>query len=176
MNKATQSGIHGLDRSEYNQFIIDHVIDQTGDKYQTKCENCGNAAIQHTFEACHTGSVNQHYTLNCNHCGYHRCNQDVCSRCEDYYLSTEQEYGKVINHSLRLYGLVDRALENLNADENEVFTAIKEMLYQDEYEIDFDLFYFTDELTYRFNFMSYLLLEIMDRRFDIWLEELDKTF
>lgn len=65
----------------YNQFIKDN-IDETGLKHNETCPDCGKNAIRHEFEACHTGSVNQHYTLNCQSCDYHECDQDFCSICE----------------------------------------------------------------------------------------------
>ena len=174
MHNKQQSTLHCFERYEYNQFIIDNVVDHRGDESEINCPNCGKTAIKHHFEACHSGSVNQHYTLNCEHCGYHRCDQDACKRCDE---ATQDDAGYIhYRFMLELDELVDLALEQLITDDNEVFAAIRKRLHQDEHEIDFDMFYFSDNSTNRFNFMTYLLIEIMDRKFDLWLDEQVELF
>ncbi|WP_282109344.1 hypothetical protein [Shewanella algicola] len=174
MNIELQSTQHCFDRNEYNQFIIDNVVDHRGHESKVNCPICAKTAIRHNFEACHTGSVNQHYTLNCEHCGYHSCDQDVCKRCdEDAQDDTESNHYQFMQE---LDGLVDLALERLITDDNKVFTAIRKRLHQDEHEIDFNWFYFSDKSTNRFNFMTYLLIEVMDRTFDIWLDKQVELF
>ncbi|MCU8005812.1 hypothetical protein [Shewanella sp. SM96] len=175
MSDSHSLAFQTFDNDQYNQFIIDNIVDHDGYKTQIKCPDCGKDAIRHCFEACHSGSVNQHYTLNCDHCGFHSCDQDVCRKCE-YPFDENKSYNGVIMYQRDLESLVLIALDNLNIEDNKVFDDIKIMLYQEHHEIDFSRFYFTDSLTHRFNFMSYLLIEIMDRRFDIWLDELDDTF
>ncbi|AEH16185.1 hypothetical protein [Shewanella baltica] len=164
-----------FNNEQYNQYIIDNVVDFEGDNNQEKCQNCGQDATRHNFEACHSGSVNRHYTLNCEHCGFHSCDQDVCRKCE-YPFDGDKAYNEGFMYQHDLETLAFIALDNLNIEDNKVFDDIKIMLYQECHEIDFSRFYFADSLTHRFNFMSYLLIEIMDRRFDIWLDHLDDTF
>ncbi len=99
----------------------------------------------------------------------------MCRECE-YPFDDNKSYNEVIKYQRDLESMALIALDNLNIEDNKVFDDIKKMLYQEQHEIDFSRFYFTDSLTHRFNFMSYLLIEIMDRRFDLWLDELDDTF
>lgn len=65
----------------YNQMALEQV-DRSGLKTNEECPDCGMQATRRDFEACHSGSVNQHYSLDCSHCGYHECDQDVCMVCE----------------------------------------------------------------------------------------------
>ena len=85
---------------EYNQFIIDNVVDHDGERYEVECPACDKLAIKHTFEACHTGSVNQHYTLNCKHCGHHECNEDVCDICDEDHEEALKQYNESLKADL----------------------------------------------------------------------------
>lgn len=160
-----------INNQTYNQFILDHVVDFDGDKYEVKCPSCNKTAIKHTFDACHTSSVNQHYTLNCEHCGCHSCDQDECSRCDQDYESREREYNRNMNYTIKLYNLVDITLDNYLSDfsTTKAFDAIKKIVCQDEFDIQFNIFEFTDAQTHKYNFMTYLLIEILDRRFESWI-------
>lgn len=176
MSNSTYLGFEPFDKAQYNHyFIMEHVVDHDGYRCQEKCPNCGKDASRRDFEACHSGSVNQHYTLDCEHCGFHSCDRDECHKCE-YPFDEDKVYNEEFMYQHDLETLVFIALDNLNIEDNKVFDDIKTMIYQEENEIDFSRFYFTDSFTYRFNFMSYLLIEIMDRRFEIWLDHLDDTF
>lgn len=65
----------------FNQMAFEQV-DRSGLKTNVECPDCGMQATRRDFEACHSGSVNQHYSLDCSHCGHHECDQDVCTVCE----------------------------------------------------------------------------------------------
>ncbi|MDF4421584.1 hypothetical protein [Vibrio parahaemolyticus] len=157
---------------EYNQFIIDHVVDHAGDRCEVDCPACDKQATRHDFEACHTGSVNQHYTLDCEHCGHHECDQDVCGICEAAYDDAYSEYEQRMRNALKLEALADIALENAcTGVDPAVFTSIKEMLYDEQQDIEFDCFCFTNERLHRGNFMKCLVCMIMDKRFNTWLEQ-----
>ena len=157
----------------YNQFIIDHVVDFDGSKYEVQCQSCSETAIKHKFEDCHTGSLNQYYTLNCEHCGYHSCNQDACSECDADYESRECEIERRMSYTLKLNDIVKIALDDYLSDfiTTKAFDSIRKMVYQDEFDIDFEIFYFTDSKVYKYNFMTYLLIAILDIRFERWLEQ-----
>ncbi len=74
-----------MSRDEYNQMVLEQ-IDDTGTEHDETCPSCGLSARKRNFEACHTGSVNQHYTLDCAHCGFHKCDQDdgCCASCDTH--------------------------------------------------------------------------------------------
>ncbi|MGR5296940.1 hypothetical protein ACPV5U_19235 [Vibrio mediterranei] len=73
-------------RDEYYQFVIDEVIDHGNNSVNDSCPCCGKRATRRDFEAVHSGSVNQHYTLDCSHCGHHECDQEdgMCFICDTH--------------------------------------------------------------------------------------------
>ncbi|EPR7484044.1 TPA: hypothetical protein ACGSTL_001351 [Vibrio parahaemolyticus] len=161
-----------MTKAEYNQFVIDHVVDHVGDHDEEECPACGKQAIRHDFECCHSGSVNQHYTLDCDHCGYHICDQDECGTCEAAYEASAFEYEQRMDNAFKLEALAELALENACTGVTPaIFTNIKEMLYDDELDIEFDCFCFTDKRLHRGNFMDRLVRMIMDKRFNVRLEQ-----
>ncbi|MDH1472588.1 hypothetical protein [Shewanella sp. GD03713] len=139
--------------AEYNQFIIEHVVDHDGNRYEEKCPCCNMQAIKHIFETCHSGSINKDYTLNCEHCGHHSCDQDFCQVCD----AKNIEYDKRMLSTFELDALAEHALENASTGVNPaVFTRIKEMLCDEELYIDFGYFCFSNEPLHRGNFMNTL--------------------
>ncbi|GMQ49639.1 hypothetical protein [Vibrio sp. 10N] len=87
----------------YNQMSFEQV-DRSGLKTNVECPDCGMQATRRDFEACHSGSVNQHYSLDCS-CGYHECDQDMCSKCEQSL--------DVDNDSSMLAEMLTTLMENL---------------------------------------------------------------
>ena len=83
-------------RKTYNQCVINQ-IDTEGHRTDSTCPACHQVAVRHDFEAYHTGSVNQHYTLDCCHCGHHHCDQDdgCCSICDGNELEGYEEASKL---------------------------------------------------------------------------------
>ena len=96
-----------LTHDEYNQMVLEN-IDHHGSSSETECPNCHNNAFERSFEACHTGSVNQHVEINCTHCGYHECDVDECGICEQATAKSDDEYD-----ALNLDVMFDCILEDL---------------------------------------------------------------
>ena len=71
-------------------FVRDNVLDADGDRYETECPNCGHQASEHLFDECLGGTINQVSSLDCIHCGYHQCNQEVCPTCEEQWEASIQ--------------------------------------------------------------------------------------
>ncbi|MEZ8028582.1 hypothetical protein [Enterovibrio norvegicus] len=80
-----------MSNQEYNQFVFDHVVDHEGRNTVVNCPMCGESANRNDYECCKSGSVNQHYTLDCPHCSHHECDRDGCLLCE-MWDSEENEY------------------------------------------------------------------------------------
>lgn len=91
-------------KSEDRRLIVKHN-DHTDIE---ECPDCGSPVKRHEFESCHSGSVNSHYTLNCLHCDYHECDQDVCDECSSSELTTPSGYNEAIQLELWVDALVDK--------------------------------------------------------------------
>ena len=64
-------------------FVRDNVLDADGDRNDTECPDCGHQASEHLFDECFGGTINQVSSLDCTHCGFHQCSQEVCHICEE---------------------------------------------------------------------------------------------
>ncbi|MEI9747361.1 MULTISPECIES: hypothetical protein [Morganellaceae] len=60
------------------------------DEYEDVCTECGATCSHRHYETC-DGSINQRFSINCDHCGFHNCNAEVCSSCDDVPYRSEQD-------------------------------------------------------------------------------------
>jgi hypothetical protein len=97
-----------MSQCEYNKMVLDQ-IDTKGTEHDDSCPSCGKPAGTREFESCHTGSVNQHYTINCKHCGYHECDLDdgCCPVCEHIEYKTPIGFDESAKANLVFDSLMD---------------------------------------------------------------------
>lgn len=111
-----------------SEFVRENVLDTNGWQRDTKCPNCGKSASERNFDECLGGVINQVYSINCQHCGFHECDQEFCSICESMHderieaSKTELEKDMDDGNSLTLMG--EYAIEQVA---NNGFVAGKEI-------------------------------------------------
>lgn len=116
-----------MTQEQYNAFALAQV-DTDGDKCEETCPDCGKLAVRHDFECCHSGSVNAHYTLNCSHCGYHECDQDVCPICDGKY-EHNQHLSDEVNQWLRFLDMIEKKLTNGQCVPGLLWSQFKQAMY-----------------------------------------------
>ena len=87
-----------MNNQEFN-FIQNHVVDDDVKLHYEYCPSCKKEAIQREFEVCE-GTVNQYFTFNCKHCGYHSCNQTECDVCEEDHEEALKQYNESLKADL----------------------------------------------------------------------------
>lgn len=162
-----------MNKSDINKFIIEHVMDRNGTTVVCDCPNCGKSAKRRDFEACHTGSINQHSILNCKHCHHHECDQDdgMCSFCDTRYNKAEEENVLSLAATGELLNLSESILnDDTGVAIASVFRDIDKLIKEKGSLVDFSHFYFNDEQLNCDNFHNSLLQSIRDRHFATWLD------
>ncbi len=159
-----------MTRNEYNQFILDEVVDH-GSCYAEICSSCGKQATRRDFEACHTGSVNQHYTLDCLHCGHHECDQDdgMCSICDSQH-STPPGYMESGKLDLIVMKLLEDMMHAGRVNPLD-WSFAKLYALQNPRAVDWydTVFGDNDCLTAR-DFIRKTQKRLLDMKFEIWLD------
>ncbi|EGQ8535753.1 hypothetical protein [Vibrio parahaemolyticus] len=117
-----------MTQDQYNAVALAQV-DTDGDKCEETCPDCGKLAVRHDFECCHSGSVNAHYTLNCSHCGYHECDQDECSICDEAISLTRHHYDEAAKWVTFFYS-IEECLMNGRGVPGLLWTEFKHVVHQ----------------------------------------------
>ncbi|MDC5870253.1 hypothetical protein OPW39_15705 [Vibrio europaeus] len=89
--------------SEYNQMVIENVLQGDDFVMEVQCPECGKPASSKQYDRNDGGCINAYSRTDCSHCGYHDCDDDNCGTCE---ASMEQSYA--YNEA---YGQYDLMLE-----------------------------------------------------------------
>lgn len=74
-----------MDNVEYNEQVLQNAYDPSGHRTEVKCPNCTAKASYREYDELLGGCINQVYKIDCDECGYHECNAEICSRCESEY-------------------------------------------------------------------------------------------
>jgi len=160
-----------MSSAEYNQFVLDNVLDGDGSSEQIPCQECGKEALERTFERCYGGAINQYYAINCNHCGFHQCDQEVCHICEQDCVEPKG-YNEAPKVELIVESLVDslRAKSMINPIS---WSFLKLYTLRNPELVDwYHTFYIYDDEGIRSpsDLFHYLKKQLLDERFTIWLD------
>ncbi|EGR2026356.1 hypothetical protein DYB89_14855 [Vibrio cholerae] len=66
----------------YSEFTLENAVDLKGFFMQIDCPICKKETRERQFDRVEGGSVNQHFSIDCKHCGHHECDLEFCSTCE----------------------------------------------------------------------------------------------
>lgn len=68
--------------SEYNQLVIENVLEGSGFVMEVKCPSCGKQASENHYDRNDGGCINSYFRIDCLHCNHHECDDDFCNVCE----------------------------------------------------------------------------------------------
>lgn len=68
--------------AEYNQFVLENVLNANGFSNEIECPNCGKPAISKEYERVEGACINAYERIDCGHCGHHECDDEFCRTCE----------------------------------------------------------------------------------------------
>jgi len=158
-----------MSREEYNQMVLDNMNSE-GYTAPVDCPECGKEALHKDFERCVGGSINQYYTLNCDHCGLHKCDQEYCHICEQAYAEPEG-YKEAPNVELIVDSMLDSLREKALIDPVSWSFLKLYTLQNPELVGWYDTFFIHDgkNINTPSRLFHYLKKQLLDERFTIWL-------
>ncbi|MBY8168183.1 hypothetical protein KW507_16025 [Vibrio fluvialis] len=68
--------------AEYNQMVIENVLNGDDFIMKVECPQCGNEATLRQYDRNDDGCINAYERTDCTHCNDHECDDDSCSICE----------------------------------------------------------------------------------------------
>ncbi|EGR4213931.1 hypothetical protein NTH44_003346 [Vibrio metoecus] len=83
----------------YNEMVLANAVNFEGYSLPVNCLRCNKEASERHFDLVEGGSVNPYYSIDCSHCGYHKCDRNFCSTCEAesaYFDSLMKNYSEAI--------------------------------------------------------------------------------
>ncbi|MFM2588153.1 hypothetical protein [Vibrio sp. TBV020] len=122
-----------MNQDERNAFVLENVLDTQGYSSEVKCPNCGQSAEKRNFDECLGGCINSVYSIDCDHCGHHECDQEFCSTCESSHHETES-FNYDISKSeqwLLCFDFIEEQLQEGRAVSGLLWTELKQTLYND---------------------------------------------
>ncbi|NOI32252.1 hypothetical protein [Vibrio coralliilyticus] len=131
-----------VDKDGWNAFIIENVLDTKGFKNETECPNCGKNAERRNFDECLGGTINQVYSIDCSHCGYHKCDQEECYACEVIYNQKHAAQSRHLGEAIEADLMLDSMIESLEKDgriEPATLTYLKLKLTNKDVQEHFEL-------------------------------------
>ena len=155
--------------AEYNQMVLDNMNSE-GSTAQGSCPECEKLALKKNFERCLGGSINQYYTLNCEHCSHHECDQEYCHICEQSYLEPIG-YKEAPNVELIVDSLLDSLREKALIDPVSWSFLKLYTLKTPELVGWYDTFCIDDgnNINTPSGLFHYLKMQLLNERFSIWL-------
>lgn len=155
--------------AEYNEQVLENVLDTEGFKHEVPCPTCGKAASERHFDELLGGCINPVYSLDCSHCGHHECDKEYCSTCDTLNDLSEHRNERLL-HCVMLF---DHAKERVQAAQSVpgmLWTHLKHEIYHGQ-DIRLGLCHWLDLDTPTPTLMIKLLRQkLLDIRFKVRLD------
>lgn len=116
---------------EYNEQVLENVLDKDGFKYEVPCPTCGKAATKRRFDELLGGCINSVYSLDCSHCGHHECDKEYCSTCDALNEASEHRNERLL-HCVMLFEHAEECIEAGQNVPGMLWTALKHEIYHDQ--------------------------------------------
>ncbi len=120
-----------MSSAEYNEQVLENVLDTEGFKHEVPCPNCGKAANERHFDELLGGCIHSVYSLDCSHCGHHECDKECCSTCDALNDASEHKNERLL-HCVMLFDHAEECVQAVQSVPGMLWTTLKHEIYRDQ--------------------------------------------